>query len=259
MSKTIKNAFDHGKAFIAFITAGDPDLESTKRFILEMERAGADLIEIGIPFSDPIAEGIVIQEADIRALKAGTTTDRIFDMVAELRKETDMPLAFMGYLNPVFYYGYDRFFSRCRDVGVSGVIIPDLPYEEKGECSKVAASDGVDVVSLGAPTSKERIRTIASEAEGFLYVVSSMGVTGMRSEITTDIASMMHEIREASDVPAAIGFGINTPEQAAEMARLADGVIVGSAIVKIAAQYGTEAAPHIYEYVKKMKDAIRGL
>ena len=245
MSKTIKNAFDHGKAFIAFITAGDPDLESTKRFILEMERAGADLIEIGIPFSDPIAEGIVIQEADIRALKAGTTTDRIFDMVAELRKETDMPLAFMGYLNPVFYYGYDRFFSRCRDVGVSGVIIPDLPYEEKGECSKVAASYGVDVVSLVAPTSKERIRTIA--------------VTGMRSEITTDIASMMHEIREASDVPAAIGFGINTPEQAAEMARLADGVIVGSAIVKIAAQYGAEAAPHIYEYVKKMKDAIRGL
>ncbi len=259
MSKTIKNAFDHGKAFIAFITAGDPDLESTKRFILEMERAGADLIEIGIPFSDPIAEGIVIQEADIRALQAGTTTDRIFDMVAELRRETDMPLVFMGYLNPVFYYGYDRFFERCRDVGVSGVIIPDLPFEEKNECASIAASYGVDVVSLVAPTSKERIQTIAGEAEGFLYVVSSMGVTGMRSEITTDIDSMMQEIRAASDVPAAIGFGINTPEQAAEMARLADGVIVGSAIVKIAAQYGAEAAPYIFDYVKKMKDAIRGL
>ena len=259
MSKTIKNAFDHGKAFIAFITAGDPDLESTKRFILEMERAGADLIEIGIPFSDPIAEGIVIQEADIRALKAGPTPGRIFDMVAELRKETDMPLAFMGYLNPVFYYGYDRFFSRCRDVGVSGVIIPDLPYEEKGECSSIAAFYGVDVVSLVAPTSKERIRTIASEAEGFLYVVSSMGVTGMRSEITTDIASMMHEIREASDVPAAIGFGINTPEQAAAMAKVSDGAIVGSAIIKIIDKYGKDAASPVGEYVKSMKDAIRDL
>ncbi len=256
--KTIKNAFDHGKAFIPFITAGDPDLESTKEFILAMEKAGADLVEIGIPFSDPIAEGIVIQEADIRALASGTTTDRIFDMVAELRLETDMPLVFMGYLNPVFYYGYERFFSRCEDVGISGIIIPDLPFEEKGECSEIAADHGVDVISMIAPTSEDRIRAIASDARGFLYVVSSMGVTGVRSEIKTDLASILAAIRQTTDIPAGIGFGINTPEQAAEMAGLADAVIVGSAIVHIIAQHGKEAAPFISEYVGKMKAAIRG-
>ena len=256
--KTIKNAFDHGKAFIPFITAGDPDLESTKEFILAMEKAGADLVEIGIPFSDPIAEGIVIQEADIRALASGTTTDRIFDMVAELRLETDMPLVFMGYLNPVFYYGYERFFSRCEDVGISGIIIPDLPFEEKGECSEIAADHGVDVISMIAPTSEDRIRAIASDARGFLYVVSSMGVTGVRSEIKTDLASILAAIRQTTDIPAGIGFGINTPEQAAEMAGRADAVIVGSAIVHIIAQHGKEAAPFISEYVGKMKAAIRG-
>ena len=256
--KTIKNAFDHGKAFIPFITAGDPDLESTKEFILAMEKAGADLVEIGIPFSDPIAEGIVIQEADIRALASGTTTDKIFEMVAELRRETDMPLVFMGYLNPVFYYGYERFFSRCEDVGISGIIIPDLPFEEKGECSEIAANHGVDVISMIAPTSEDRIRTIASDARGFLYVVSSMGVTGVRSEIKTDLASILAAIRQATDIPAGIGFGINTPKQAAEMAELADAVIVGSAIVRIIAQHGKEAAPFISEYVGKMKAAIRG-
>lgn len=254
--KTIKNAFDHGKAFIPFITAGDPDLESTKRFILAMEKAGADLVEIGIPFSDPIAEGIVIQEADIRALASGTTTDRIFDMVAELRQETDMPLVFMGYLNPVFYYGYERFFARCEEVGISGVIIPDLPFEEKGECLEIAAAHGVDVVSMIAPTSESRIRAIASEARGFLYVVSSMGVTGVRSEIRTDLASILAAIRQATDIPVGIGFGINTPEQAAQMAELADAVIVGSAIVRIIAQYGRDAAPYISEYVRSMKAAI---
>ena len=256
--KTIKNAFDHGKAFIPFITAGDPDLESTKEFILAMEKAGADLVEIGIPFSDPIAEGIVIQEADIRALASGTTTDKIFEMVAELRRETDMPLVFMGYLNPVFYYGYERFFSRCEDVGISGIIIPDLPFEEKGECSEIAAAHGVDVISMIAPTSEDRIRAIASDARGFLYVVSSMGVTGVRTEIKTDLASILAAIRQATDIPAGIGFGINTPEQAAEMAELADAVIVGSAIVRIIAQHGKEAAPFISEYVGKMKAAIRG-
>ena len=255
----MKDAFAHGKAFIAFITAGDPDLDKTKEYILEMERAGADLVEIGIPFSDPIAEGIVIQEADLRALRSGTTTDRIFDMVAELRKETDMPLVFMGYLNPVFHYGYERFFKRCEEVGISGIIIPDLPYEEKSECDRIASDYGVSVISMIAPTSEERIRTIASEAEGFLYVVSSMGVTGVRSQIKTDLKSILEAIREASDIPAAVGFGINTPEQAAQIAKLSDGIIVGSAIVKLIAKYGGEAAPYIYKYVRSMKDAIRPL
>ena len=256
-AKTIRDAFANGKAFIPFITAGDPDLESTKKFILAMEKAGADLIEIGIPFSDPIAEGIVIQEADIRALASGTTTDKIFDMVEELREETDMPLVFMGYLNPVFYYGYERFFTRCEEVGISGVIIPDLPFEEKDECADLAAAHKVDVISMIAPTSEDRIRAIAENARGFLYVVSSMGVTGVRSEIKTDLSSILASIRQASDIPAGIGFGINTPEQAAKMAGIADAVIVGSALVRMIAEYGTEAAPFISDYVRRMKDAIR--
>ena len=257
MSKRIADAFKNGKAFIPFITAGDPSIEKTKEFILEMEKAGADLIEIGIPFSDPIAEGIVIQEADIRSLSAGTTTDDVFAMVGELREQTDMPLVFMTYLNPVFHYGYERFFSNCEKVGISGVIIPDMPFEEKGECAGIAKAHGVDVISMIAPTSEHRIREIASDAEGFLYIVSSMGVTGIRSEIRTDLQGILAAVREASDVPCAIGFGINTPEQAARMAGIADGVIVGSAIVRIAAEYGPEAGPHIADYVRRMKDAVR--
>ena len=256
MARTIRDAFGRGKAFIPFITAGDPNLDKTAEYILEMERAGADLIEIGIPFSDPIAEGVVIQEADLRALQSGTTTDGIFDMIEKLRQKTDMPLVFMGYLNPVFHYGYEKFFKRCAECGISGIIIPDLPYEEKGECDEIAASYGVDVISMIAPTSASRIRAIASEAKGFLYVVSSMGVTGVRSEIKTDLTSILSAVREASDIPAAVGFGINTPEQAAKIAQVADGVIVGSAIVRIVARYGDLAGPHIYEYVKNMKDAI---
>ncbi|MCR4654095.1 MAG: tryptophan synthase subunit alpha [Eubacterium sp.] len=255
--KKIADAFKNGKAFIPFITAGDPGIEYTKKFILDMEKAGADLIEIGIPFSDPIAEGIVIQEADIRALQAGTTTDDVFSMVEDLRKETDMPLVFMTYLNIVYHYGYERFFSRCESVGISGIIIPDMPFEEKDECVNIAASHGVEVISMIAPTSEERIRMISSEAKGFIYVVSSLGVTGVRSEIKTDLESILAAVKNATDTPAAIGFGINTPEQAKKMASYADGVIVGSAIVKIVAKYGKDAAPHITEYVKSMKDAIR--
>ena len=242
MARRIKDAFAGGKAFIAFITAGDPNLAATEEYILEMERAGADLIEIGIPFSDPIAEGVVIQEADLRALRSGTTTDKIFDMVGRLRQKTDMPLVFMGYLNPVFHYGYERFFARCEECGISGIIIPDLPYEEKGECEAIAAAHGVDVISMIAPTSESRIRAIASEA--------------VRSEIKTDLGSILEAIRKVTDIPAAVGFGINTPEQAAKIAAICDGVIVGSAIVRIVAQYGTEAGPHIFEYVRGMKGAL---
>lgn len=258
MSK-IAEAFNHGKAFIPFLTAGDPDLEKTEEFILEMERSGADLIEIGIPFSDPIAEGIVIQEADIRALASGTTTDKIFDMVATVRPQVRIPLVFMTYLNPVFHYGYERFFSRCQEAGIDGIIIPDLPFEEKGELDDIAAAHGVDLISMIAPTSEERIQKIAAEAKGFLYVVSSMGVTGVRSEITTDLGAILENIRKATDVPACVGFGINTPEQAAEIAGIADGVIVGSAIVRLAEQYGGHAAEHIGAYVRKMKESVAGI
>lgn len=259
MSKKIADAFRDGKAFIPFITAGDPDLETTKRLILAMDRAGADLIEIGIPFSDPIAEGVVIQEADIRALKSGTTTDKVFEMTAELREQTDIPLVYMTYLNIVFYYGYEKFFRKCEEAGISGIIIPDMPYEEKDECADIAASHGVEVISMIAPTSEERIKMIASEARGFLYVVSSLGVTGVRSKITTDLNTILSHIRESSHVPAAIGFGISTPEQAKKMAEISDGAIVGSAIVKIIARYGRESEKYVYEYVKDMADAVHSL
>jgi len=252
----IKNAFKNGKAFIGFITGGDPTVEKTKEFILEMIRAGADLIEIGIPFSDPIAEGPVIQEANNRALAAGATVEKLFNLVAGLRKETSVPLLFMTYLNPVFHYGYDAFFKRSSEVGLDGIIIPDLPFEEQSPVKEAAGKFGIDVISLIAPTSEARIKEIAKTASGFIYLVSSMGVTGIRGEITTDLDSITKAIKSVSSVPLAIGFGIHTPAQAAQMAKIADGVIVGSAIVKIAAEHGAQAGQHIYRYVKEMKDAI---
>ena len=256
MSK-MKNGFENGKAFIAFLTGGDPTIEKSEEFILEMVRGGADIIEIGIPFSDPIAEGPVIQQANIRALSAGTTTDRIFDLVAGVRRKTQVPLVFLTYLNPVYNYGYERFFAKCSELGVDGIIIPDLPYEEKNELDEIAERYGVDVVSLVAPTSEQRVKMIAKEAKGYLYVVSSMGVTGMRSEIKTDLKQIVAMAKEASNVPVAVGFGINTPEQAKEIGSMADGVIVGSAIVKIIEKHGNEAGPYLYEYVKSMKYAMK--
>lgn len=246
------------KAFIAFLTAGDPTPDCTVQFILEMERAGADLIEIGIPFSDPTAEGVVIQDANIRALEGGMTTDGVFDIVRRVREKSRIPLAFMTYANPVFHYGCDRFFARCQELGVSAVIVPDMPYEEKQEMEGAAEACQVAVVSMIAPTSRERIQMIAREAKGFIYVVSSMGVTGVRSEINTDLESMVSSIREVTDVPCAIGFGISTPEQARRMAGISDGVIVGSAIVRLIARDGEQAAPAIYEYVRSMKEAVSG-
>ena len=252
----IQKAFENKKAFIAFLTAGDPSLDKTEEYILEMERAGADLIEIGIPFSDPIAEGPVIQEADIRALSGGVTTDDIFDMVKKLREKTEIPLVFMTYLNPVFHYGYEAFFERCQDVGIDGIIIPDLPFEEKEEFDSVCKKYGIDLISLIAPTSHERVAQIAKDAEGFVYCVSSLGVTGTRTNITTDIGAMVKLVKQAKDIPCAVGFGISTPEQAKKMAAQSDGAIVGSAIVKLCAQYGRDCVPYVKEYVKSMKDAV---
>lgn len=258
MNNYLDKVFDtpNKKAFIAFLTAGDPDADSTVKFILEMEKAGADLIEIGIPFSDPTAEGVVIQEANIRSLSNGMTTDGVFEIVKRVREQSEIPLAFMTYVNPVFHYGYEKFFSKCEELGISAIIIPDVPYEEKAEVEAPAKAHGVKVISMIAPTSESRIRQIASEAEGFIYVVSSMGVTGVRSEIKTNLPAIVESIRTVTDVPCAIGFGISTPEQAKAMAAISDGAIVGSAIVKIIAKYGKDAAPYIGEYVKSMKDAV---
>ena len=254
MSK-IANAFKNGTAFIGFLTAGDPTIDKTVEYILAMEDAGCDLIEIGIPFSDPMAEGVVIQDANVRALKHNTTTDDVFDIVRRVREKTDVPLVFLTYINPVFFYGYEKFFKKCSELGVDGIISPDLPFEEKGEIADIAKSNDVDVISLIAPTSKERIQKIANDASGFIYVVSSLGVTGMRSEIKTDLNAILSDIREVTDLPLAVGFGINTPQQAQNIGKIADGVIVGSAIVKIIEKHGENAADALREYVSAMKEA----
>ncbi|WP_405293779.1 tryptophan synthase subunit alpha [Methanobrevibacter sp.] len=254
MSK-IANAFKNGTAFIGFLTAGDPTVEKTVEYILAMVDAGCDLVEIGIPFSDPMAEGVVIQDANVRALKHNTTTDDVFDIVREVRKKTDVPLVFLTYINPVFFYGYEKFFRKCRELGVDGIISPDLPFEEKGEIADIAQENGVDVISLIAPTSKQRIQKIARDASGFIYVVSSLGVTGMRSEIKTDLNAILSDIREVTDLPLAVGFGINTPQQAQNIGKIADGVIVGSAIVKIIENHGENATEALKEYVSGMKKA----
>lgn len=254
----IKEAFENGKAFIAFVTCGDPDLETTGAVVREMVKNGADLIELGIPFSDPTAEGPVIQGANLRALNGGVTTDQIFEFVKELRRDVSVPMVFMTYANVVFSYGAERFISTCRKIGMDGLILPDLPYEEKEEFQPICRRFGLELISLIAPTSENRIAMIAGEAEGFVYLVSSLGVTGVRSEIKTDLASIVEAIRRNTDIPCAIGFGISTPEQAARMAGLADGVIVGSAIVRLIEKYGRQAPEHVGRYVKEMKDAIRG-
>ena len=252
----VQEAFSKGKAFIPFITAGDPDIETTEKLIYAMEKAGADLIEIGIPFSDPTAEGPVIQEANERSLANGCTTDKIFDMVKRIRENTRIPLAFMTYINPIFTYGKDRFMAACKEVGIDAVIIPDRPFEEKDEINESCEKYGVELVSLIAPTSHERVTKIAKEAKGFVYCVSSLGVTGVRSEIRTDIGEMVKLVREANDIPVAVGFGISTPEQAAKMASVSDGAIIGSAIVKIVAEHGKNSEQPVYNYVKSIKDAL---
>lgn len=255
MSK-IKTAFADGKAFIPFITCGDPDLETTAKVVHAAAENGADLIELGIPFSDPTAEGPVIQGANIRALAGGVTTDKIFDFVKELRSDVKIPMVFMTYANVVYSYGAERFMIKCRETEMDGIIIPDLPFEEKGEFADTAKKYDIDLISLIAPTSDKRIAMIAREAEGFIYLVSSLGVTGVRSEINTDLGSITKIIRENTDVPCAIGFGISTPEQAKAMAAVSNGTIVGSAIIRLLEKYGKDAAPYVGEYVKSMKQAV---
>lgn len=253
----IQKAFENGKAFIAFITCGDPDLATTAKAVRAAAENGADLIELGIPFSDPTAEGPVIQGANLRALTGGVTTDKIFAFVKELRRDVKIPMVFMTYANVVFSYGAKKFISTCREIGIDGLILPDLPFEEKEEFQPLCKQYGVDLISLIAPTSENRIAMIAKEAEGFLYIVSSLGVTGTRSEIKTDLAAIVKVVRENTNVPCAIGFGISTPEQAKKMADISDGAIVGSAIIKLLEKHGKDAPKYVGEYVKSMKNSIR--
>jgi len=253
----ITAAFQNGKAFIPFLTGGDPDIETTEKLVRAMVEAGADIIEIGVPFSDPIAEGVVIQEASQRALAAGCTVDQLFDMVARLRQDVTTPLIFMGYGNSVYGYGAEKFMARCKEAGVDGLILPDVPFEERQEFADVLERYGVIQISMVAPTSRNRASAIAREAKGFLYCVSSLGVTGVRSRLSSEIGEIIAQVKAETDTPCAIGFGVSTPEQAREMARIADGVIVGSAIVKLIAQYGRDSVPVVKEYVKTMKQSIR--
>lgn len=257
-TSNIRKAFSRGKAFIPFITCGDPSLAVTEQLVYTLEEAGADLIELGIPFSDPTAEGPVIQEANVRALSGGVTTDQIFDMVRRIRKRTQIPMVFMTYANVVFSYGTERFVRTAAEIGMDGLILPDVPFEEKQEFDTVCKEYGLDLVSLIAPTSNDRIARIAKEANGFVYCVSSLGVTGMRSSITTDIGAMVQLVKAARDIPCAVGFGISNPEQAAKMASLSDGAIVGSAIVKLCGQYGKDCVPYVTEYVREMAAACHG-
>ena len=271
----IAEAFAHGKAFIPFITAGYPDLETTRQVVRAAQENGADLIEIGIPFSDPTAEGPVIQTANVRALEKGITTDMVLDFIRQIREDgsVTVPMVFMTYANVVYSYheggdgdrdgrdGSDRgrygFCRKCAEVGIDGLILPDIPFEEKDQFEDACRCSGLDLISLIAPTSEDRIQTIAKEAEGFIYIVSSLGVTGVRSDITTDIGAITAKIREVTDVPCAVGFGISTPQQAARMAAQSDGAIVGSAIIRIIDQYQEQAAPHVGEYVRSMKEALK--
>lgn len=253
----IECAFYNKKAFIGFITGGDPDLETTEELIYAMEEGGADIIEIGVPFSDPIAEGIVIQEANERALKAGTTMNKLFELIEKVRQKTQIPIVLLTYMNPVFLYGIESFLNRCSRSGVDGLIIPDLPYEERWEVEEYAVEYDVALIRLVAPTSKERIKKIAEGAKGFIYCVSSLGVTGIRSEVTMDAKEMCQTIRSITDTPCAVGFGIATEEQARNVATIADGVIVGSAIVKLVGEYKTESPQKVYEYVRKMSEAVQ--
>jgi len=255
----IRDAFSRGKAFVAFVTCGDPDLETTAEVIRALVGNGVSLIELGIPFSDPTAEGPVIQAANERALKAGTTTDRIFDMVAEVRRDVTVPMVFMTYANVVFSYGTERFLDRCVELDIQGIILPDVPFEEKADFDPQCRERGLALVSMVAPTSESRISMIASEARGFVYVVSSLGVTGVRSSITTDIGAMTSLIRKSTDVPCAVGFGISTPEQARTMAEHADGIIIGSAIVRLVGQYGRDAPAHVGDYARSIREVLDGM
>jgi len=249
----IKDAFQNKKAFITYLMAGDPYLAASAEYILTAQKAGADMVEIGIPFSDPVAEGEVIQAASQRAIVVGTRLDGVFDMVASIKDKMRIPMVFMTYLNPVFVYGYNRFFAKCVEIGICGLIIPDLPFEEQNEVKIIAAKHGVEIVTLIAPTSEKRIAQIAANAEGFIYLVSSMGVTGVRGEITTDLAAIVTEIRKYTDIPVAVGFGISTPEQAKQYSAIADGVIVGSAIVRIIGRHGVNAKQSLYDVIHEMK------
>ncbi|MCL2576857.1 MAG: tryptophan synthase subunit alpha [Defluviitaleaceae bacterium] len=252
----IEDAFSGKKALITFIMGGDPDIQTTEKLILAMSEAGVDIFEIGIPFSDPAADGPIIQAASVRALGKGCTADDLFSMVKRLREKITKPIVFLTYANSIFAYGKERFMERCRNSGIDGVVVPDIPHEEKDELSGVCEKYGITQIALVAPTSKERVEKIALGAEGFIYCVSTLGVTGIRDEVRTNITETISKVRSVSQIPCAVGFGISTPEQARDMAAVSDGAIIGSAIVKIIGEYGYDSVEPVKQYVARVRDAI---
>ena len=251
MSK-ITTAFQGKRAFIPFITGGDPDIETTEKLLYALYEAGASLIEIGIPFSDPVAEGPVIEAAAARALAGGCTVEKLFDLVARVRRDITVPILFMTYYNPIFAYGMERFLARCTDAGLDGLIVPDLPFSQRAELYDACVAQHIELISLIAPTTGERIAEIAQNSSGFLYCVSSLGVTGTRSDLDDSAAHMIAAAKAASDIPCAVGFGVSTPEQAGQVARFADGVIVGSAIVKLIAEHGRSCVEPVFQFAQNM-------
>lgn len=243
-------------SLIGFIMAGDPDLETTKKSIISMSDAGTDMVELGIPFSDPIAESKVIQSANIRALKAGTHLKNIFSMIEEVRKSTDIPIIIHSYINPVFNFGYDKFFAECEKVKVAGIVVPDLSFEEKTEIKEYADKYGINIISFVVPAPRERIIEISKNATGFIYFVPSISSTAVMGDSSSEIDMVVETIKSVTDVPVALGFGINTVSQAEYFSKKADGVIIGSAIVKLIEKYGKNAPEYVYKYVKDMKAAI---
>lgn len=259
INRTFKRLKREGKtAFIAYITAGDPNLASTGDIVLSLEKAGVDIVELGIPFSDPLADGPVIQQASYRALKNGATLKKIFAVTQRLRTRTDIPIVFMTYFNPVLQYGLKKFFVSCVNAGVDGVIVPDLPYEEAGELIRLGRRHGVATIFLAAPTSTQRrLAKIAANSSGFIYYVSLTGVTGARSTLPRDVVSNVRRIQAMTDKPVAVGFGVSDTSQARMLAGAADGVIVGSAIVKIIGE-GKKALPKAVKLAARLAKAIHG-
>lgn len=249
---------ENKKALITFLTVGDPDLEMSEKLVLEMEKQGADIIELGVPFSDPSADGPVIQEADNRALANGVDIYKVFDFMAQIRNKVSVPLVFLLYYNVILQYGSEKFFAKCREVGTDAVIIPDLPYEESGEIAEYTEKYGVYQIQLVSPISHERIKAIAESAKGFLYCVSSLGVTGEKAEFHTDFKGFFEAIKKYTHVPACVGFGISNKEQVGMLKEYCDGVIVGSAIVGAVAKGNTdeEKLENLREKVKELKAGL---
>jgi len=249
------------KALVAYVTAGDPDLDKTRQIIVGLKEAGVDILEIGVPFSDPTADGPVIQEAAQRALKKGTTLAKILDLIEDLRKTTDLPpVVLFGYYNPIYAYGIERFAERAQAAGVDGLLVVDLPPEEAGELRRDTDSRGLDFIPLIAPTtSEERMGLIARQGRGFIYYISITGVTGTAKPDTESVKRYIARIRACTDLPLVVGFGISTPEQARAFAPLADGIVIGSAFVRLIAEHADrpDLVAQVSALARQIKEAMR--